>query len=40
LVVDENIEGYDEDDYVNVILIGPIYEKRPEFLDQEALTSS
>lgn len=33
LVVDENIEGYDEGDYVDVVLIGPIYEKRPEFLE-------
>ncbi|MEM3142706.1 MAG: molybdopterin-binding protein, partial [Zestosphaera sp.] len=33
LVVNENIEGYDEGDYVDVVLIGPIYEKRPEFLE-------
>ncbi len=38
LVVDENIEGYDEDDQVSVTLIGPIYEKKPEFLDQEVQT--
>ncbi len=38
LVVDENIEGYDEDDQVSVTLIGPIYEKKPEFLDQEIQT--
>jgi len=37
-VVDENIEGYDEDDQVSVTLIGPIYEKKPEFLDQEVQT--
>ena len=33
LVVNENVEGYDEGDYVDVVLIGPIYDKRPEFLD-------
>lgn len=35
LVIDENIEGYDEGDYVDVVMIGPIYEKRPEFLERE-----
>jgi len=38
LIVDENIEGYDEDDQVSVTLIGPIYKGRPEFLDQEIQT--
>lgn len=33
LVVDENVEGYDEGEYVNVILIGPIYNERPTFLE-------
>lgn len=33
LVVDENVEGYDEGDYVDVVLIGPIYDERPEFLE-------
>ncbi len=33
LVVDENVEGYDEGEYVNAILIGPIYDERPAFLE-------
>ncbi|MEM0014023.1 MAG: molybdopterin molybdotransferase MoeA [Zestosphaera sp.] len=36
LTVSENVEGYDEGDYVDVLLIGPIYEGRPAFLDQQS----
>lgn len=36
LVVSENVEGYDEGDYVDVLLIGPVYEERPSFLDQQS----
>ncbi|PUA33199.1 MAG: hypothetical protein B7O98_01830 [Zestosphaera tikiterensis] len=32
LVIDENVEGYEEGSYVKVKLLNPIYEGRPEFL--------
>ncbi len=35
LIVDENVEGYDEGSYVKVKLLNPIYEGRPEFLQDD-----